>query len=279
MQRRLLLSVCVLACVGLLPLAARPDVTAGTPAGTPPPQIYHVVTTALCSRLHERVRPAIAMVLQNDQSIGKSPPLFQRYERGTITAIQAQQANGTGPPQNGDSIYNQSPETDMALQQMSYLVSPIARNLISAQTLLDDEKMLAPTGSPSDDAALQQIKSQLLAIIAFQSASLDLINGFVATQQMGELQHVGQEYLGAISSSEMTSHAVQPTPNPWQDPNTPGLTQNPYNFDVTTVPGLAVGYNPLNSIMDGMAWLQAETGKREDAASRTISAALSACRK
>jgi hypothetical protein len=220
------------------------------------------------------------MVLQNDQTIAKSPPLFKRYQRGTMTGTQAQGANGTGPPQNNDSIYNQTPETDMALQQMAYLVSPVARNLISAQTLLDDVKLVEPTGNPADDATLAQIKSQLLSVVAFQSASLDLINGFVATQQLGELQHVGQEYIGAISgSSEMTNQAQRSTPNPWQDPNTPGIAQNPYNFDPATIPGLAVGYNPLRNIMDGMTWLQAETGRREDAASKTIYAALNSCKK
>ena len=46
----------------------------------------------------------------------------------------------------------------MALQQMSYLVIPIARNLIAAQTLLDDVKLVTPTGNPDgrrDDRADQ----------------------------------------------------------------------------------------------------------------------------
>jgi len=276
MQRLVLLFACALACAGLLPRAARSD--SASALGTPPPQIYHIVTTAICSRLHEAVRPAVAMILQNDQRIAKSPPLFKRYQRGALTAQDSANPQwGTGAPQSNDSIYNQSPETSMALQQMSYLVLPIARNLISAQTLLDDPKLTEPTGNSADDAKLAQIKAQLLDLIAYQSASLDLINGFVETQQMGELQHVGEEYIGAIEGTDTTDQPIKATPNPWQDPNTPGLAPNPYAFDTSTIPGLAVGYNPLSRIMDGLQWLQSETQKREDTAGKTISQVLSQC--
>ena len=148
-------------------------------------------------------------------------------------------------------MYNQTPETSMALQQMSYLVIPIARNLIAAQNLLDDEKMLAPTGNPDDDARLAKIKSQLLETVAYQSASLDIINGFVQTLQMGELQHAGEEYIGAIQTGDLTSKPVQETPNPWQDPNAPGLPPNPYALDPSQIPGLVVGYNPLGESRRG----------------------------
>ena len=219
------------------------------------------------------------MILQNDQTISKSPPLFNKYARGAMTANGADAPNANGDPSSGDSIYNQSPETSMALQQMSYLVLPIARNIIAAQTLLDDAKLVEGTGSAADDQKIAQIKRQLLETIAYQSASLDLINGFVQTLQMGELQHVGTEYLGAIQGGNTSTQMAQATPNPWQDTNAPGLKPNPYAFDVTTVPGLAVGYNPLSKIMDGLTWLRAETGKREDVAGKTIAAALSQCGK
>ena len=269
-QRSLLLSICVLACAGLLPLQARSNGTVA--AATPPPQIYHIVTTALCARLHETVRPAVAMILQNDGTIAKGSPLFKRYGRAVFE-------NGVASGVGGDSINNVSPATSMTLQQMSYLVSPIARNLIAAQTLLDDEKLLAPTGNPADNATLEQIKKQLLETVAFQSASLDLINGFVQTQQMGELQHAGEEYIGEIQGTDASYQTVRETPNPWQDPNTPGISQNPYSLNPSQIPGLAVGYNPLSHIMDGMQWLQSETAKREDLAGKTISAALAACPK
>lgn len=279
MQRLVLLLVCVLSCAGFLAIATYASGAAATAASTPPPTIYRVVTTALCARLHERVRPSVAMILQNDTRIAKGSPLFKKYQRGALTAQDpANPMFGTGAPASSDSIYNHSPETDMALQQMSYLVIPTAKNLIAAQTLLDDPKLLQPTGSASDDATLRKIRNQLLDTIAFQSASLDLINGFVETQRLGELQHAGEEYIASISHPETpTTPVIKNTPNPWQDPNTPGLSPNPYNFDPAQIPGLSVGYNPLTRIMDGMQWLQEETQKREDVAAKTISTALAQC--
>ncbi len=272
MQRFVLLFACALACAVFLPRQARSDNTIGSAGSTPPPEIYHVVTSALCARLHERVRPAVAMILQNDQKIAKSPPLFKRYQRGTLTG-------GPDMSQNGDSIYTQTPETRMALQQMSYLVLPIARNIIAAQTLLDDVKLVEPTGNPNDDAKLAQIKRQLLETIAYQSASLDIINGFVQTLQMGDFQHAGEEYLSEMQGSDPNTHIAHETPNPWQDPNTPGLAPNPYSLNVEQIPGLAVGYNPLSRIVDGLAWLQSETQKREDVAGKTIGDVVTLCGK
>ncbi len=271
MQRSLLLWACVVACAGIFAVAARVDSATTTAETTPPPQIYHVVTTALCVRLHETVRPAVAMVLQNDQTIAKSQPLFTMYRRAMFE-------NGTAS-NSSDSINNVSPGSSMALQRMSYLVLPTARNIISAQTLVDDEKFLRPTGNQADDATLVQIKQQLLETVAFQNAALDLINGFVQTQQMGELQHIGEDYIGAIQGTGSTTTIAQNTPNPWQDPNSPGLPPNPYAFDPSQIPGLAVGYNPLSNLVAGLSWVQAETAKREDAAGKTISAALSQCSK
>ncbi|MBV8066566.1 MAG: hypothetical protein JO113_01215 [Candidatus Eremiobacteraeota bacterium] len=274
MRRFVLPLACVLACAGLLPTLSRGATT--SPAGTPPPEIYHVVTSAACARLHERVRPAVAMILQNDQTIAKSPPLFKRYARGTLAS---DVANANGAPAAGDSMYNQTPETSMALQQMSYLVTPIARNIIAAETLLTDGKLLEPTGNATDDATLAQVKQQLMETIAYQSASLDLINGFVQTMQLGEIQHAGEEYLAAIQGTDSSTKPIQQEPNQWQDPNTPGLPPNPYALDVTQIPGLAVGYNPLSHIMDGLQWLRVETQKREDVAGKTISAVRTQCGK
>lgn len=227
------------------------------------------------------MRPAVALILENDKTIAKSPPLFNRYARGAFSAQDKGSGNfSSGAPQ-ADSIYAQSPETSMALQQMSYLVSPIAQNIISAQKLLTAVEMTKPSGNPTDDKKLDQIKNQLMETIAFQNASLDLINGFVATQQLGELQHAGEEYIADLSQTDIsaTHPLISITPGPLQDPNAPGLAQNPYNVDLAAIPGLAVGYNPLTRIVDGLHWVQSETTKRENAAGTSITNALSECNK
>jgi hypothetical protein len=257
------------------------------PGGTPPPQIYHIVTTPLCARLHDQIRPAVALILENDRTIAKSHPLFKQYAIGAFGSLDA--ANnpmGNPAPAGNDSINVDSPATQMALQKMSYLVSPIAQSLIAAQTVLDTPVLLKPTGNPSDDAKLADVRKQLLETVAFQSASLDLINGFVATQQMGQLQHAGETLIedvtggnsGGNSGGSAATPMLQPaTPSPLQDPNTPGLKPNPYALDLVAVPGLAVGYNPLNRLVGALQWLQTQTTGKENAAASTLSSAIADC--
>lgn len=277
-----LLFACVLALLTCQPQGLRADpLPAPSPHGTAPPEIIHLVTTPFCANIRDHVRPAVGLILENDRTIAKSPPLFNRYARGAFNAQDKGAANFSGGAPQADSVYAQSPETSMALQQMSYLVSPIAQNIISAEKLLTAAEMSKPTANPSDDKKLQQIKDQLMETIAFQSASLDLINGFVATQQLGELQHAGQEYIADLSQNDLSAEhpLISVTPGPLQDPNAPGLQQNPYNVDLAAVPGLAVGYNPLSRIVDGLHWVQTETTKRENVAGTSITNALSECDK
>jgi hypothetical protein len=264
----IVLPVCVFA--GVSPAAK--------PTASPPPEIIHLITTPLCVRLHDKVRPAVAMILQNDANIAKSLPQFKNYAIGAFGSYE--RAFGDYGPPSYDSINVNSPATRMALQRMSYLVSPIAQNLIAAQKLLDDASLLAPTGNANDDRQLATIKQQLLETVADQSASLDLINGFVATQQMGDLQHAGETYLSAITGTGLSTPIRTPaTPFPGlADPNDPGIPQNPYAVDLMAVPGLAVGYNPLNRVVDGLQWVRAETDKRENSAANSVKDAMSECK-
>ncbi len=250
---------------------------AAKPTASPPPEIIHLITTPLCHRLHDKVRPAVAMILENDANIAKSLPQFKNYGIGAFGSYE--RAFGDYGPPSYDSINVNSPASRMALQRMSYLVSPIAQNLIAAQKLLDDASLLVPTGNASDDRQLATIKRQLLETVADQSAALDLINGFVATQQMGDLQHAGQTYLSAITGTGLSTPIRTPsTPFPGMvDPSDPGIPQNPYAIDPTAVPGLSVGYNPLNRLVDGLKWVQDQTQEKENAAAATVMSALTSC--
>jgi len=249
---------------------------AGAASATPPPQIYHIITTPLCARLHDRIRPAVGLILENDRTIARSRPLFDKY---SIAVFGAQATAGgdavARSPSSNDSIYADSPATRMALQRMSYLVSPIAQSILAAQSLLGG---LKTTGHPDDDRQLTSIRQHLLETVALQSASLDLINGFVATQQMDELQHAGETYLGAMNGSDLSETLDKEAPSTLEDPNAPGLPPNPYAANLAAVPGLIVGYNPLSRIVSAMQWLRSETDRHENDASASIGPALAACK-
>src|SRR5581483_3309197 len=200
--------------------------TPATPSPTPPPQIYRIVTRPLCSELHEHIAPAIGMMLQNDTSIKKSPDLFKQYNMATLygsdPSTAADPRHGV-PGDPGASTSN--PAQSMSLLAMENLIRPIANNIIAIQTLLDSPQLLHGTGRPEDDKRLQAIRDKLLKALATQNASLDIISGFVDTQQMADLQHSGQEYIAATTSPD-TQKAIAPTPAPnplTVNPNIPGI--------------------------------------------------------
>ena len=254
--------------------------TPATPAPTPPPQIYRVVSRPLCSELHEHIAPAIGMMLQNDTTIKKSPELFKQYNMASLygsdpaTAADPRQ-RVPGDPGGGTS----NPAQSMALLSMENLIRPIANNIIAIQTLLDSPQLLHGSGRPEDDQQLKAIRDKLLHALAMQNASLDIISGFVDTQQMADLQHSGQEYIGAMTSPD-SQHAASatPAPNPLTvNPNIPGLPQNPYNIELATIPGLTLGYNPVTRLIGGLDWTIDQTATRENDAAKAVMSSAALC--
>jgi hypothetical protein len=234
------------------------------PTPTPPPEIYRVVSRPLCTQLREHIKPAIGMLLENDANINKSPDLFARYNLGAL------QGNDSGSGSNG--------EQEMALLGLENLVRPIANNVIAIQTILSNPQLTTPTGREDDDKRLADMRAKLLKAVAAQNASLDIISGFVDTQQMADLQHAGQEYINEVNQPETTNAQSTPTPNPLSyNPNYAGLPPNPYTIDLANVPGLTMGYNPVTRLIDGLHWTMGQTATRENSAAGAVLANAAVC--
>src|ERR1700678_107542 len=169
---RIPLVAIVLAAAFAVPAAAA---TAPAPTPTPNlPEIYHTGSRPLCSALATTVRPVLGMLLQNDQTSARSPPLFGDY----IKMSAAGSDSGR----------------DMSIHRLNNLVTPLVQNTLAIQKLLEDPSIFPPKAQNADDQRLIAIKDQLLKTLATQQASLDIINGFVQTQQLGEMQHEGFGY-------------------------------------------------------------------------------------
>lgn len=234
------------------------------PSPTPPPEIYRVVSRPLCTQLREHIKPAIGMLLENDANIKKSPDLFARYNLGAL------QGNDSGSGSNG--------EQEMALLALENLIRPIANNVIAIQTMLSNPQLTTPTGREDDDKRLADMRAKLLKALAAQNASLDIISGFVDTQQMADLQHAGQEYIAEVNQPETSNAQSTPTPNPLSyNANYAGLPPNPYTIDLANVPGLTLGYNPVTRLMDGLHWTMGETATRENTAAGAVLANAAIC--
>lgn len=260
----------------LLAVASPPPTPVPSPqpsaTATAPPLIYHVLTRPVCQQLHETVRPAVGMMLQNDVEIKKSPALFSQYNTAAFYGNDSTSTDAPSDANGGTS----NPSQTIALLGLENLVSPLANNIIAIRKLLDSPAMSASTGNPQDDAQLKETRQKLLQAVATQSASLDIINGFVDTQNMADLQHGGGMYVDA-AQSDSNRVASTPSPGPFTNPQQAGLAPNPYEIDLANVPGLTLGYNPVTRLIDALHWTMTETSTREDAAANAVMQLKAAC--
>jgi hypothetical protein len=246
------------------------------PSPTPPPQIYHIVSRPLCSELRQRIKPAIGMMMENDATIRKSPSLFKEYNTAALYGSDPGAAqSGPGAMDPGASNGSQQ----IALLGLENLIRPIANNIIAIQTVLDSPELRTTTGREDDDKRLQDIRQKLLKALASQNASLDIISGFVDTQQMADLQHTGEAYIGQMNQPDtQRASSSTPAPNPLAyDPNYAGLPPNPYSIDLATVPGLTLGYNPVTRLIEALGWTIDQTATRENDAAMAVMSSAGLC--
>jgi hypothetical protein len=225
-------------------------------------------------------------MLQNDATIKKSPELFTQFNTSALYGHDAGTAgissNGTqgGGSTAGDAAAGTlNSSQNIALLGLENLIRPIANNIIAIQTLLDTPALLQGTGQPDDDKQLQAIREQLLKALATQNASLDIISGFVDTQQMADLQHAGEEYISNIAQPDVKTGGGTTAPDALTtNPNYAGLPPNPYNMDLANVPGLTLGYNPVTRLLDALHWTMTQTADRENEAAKAVMTGATICR-
>lgn len=236
------------------------------PAATAPPlkTISHVRTSPLCSGLQHVIGPAIGKVLQNDKIIEGSKPLFRQYTR----------ANATG--------LNKAAE-DLAVSRLESLVGPLVKNTDAIDKLLNDRYAFPKVAYSDGDQKLLQMREQLRAVNAQQKKVLDVISGFVDTQQLGELQSEGHEFDSALSSNPKASGAAGATPTPppsdvlnagvSNTKNDPALSADP-RFQNN---GSALGNNPLDAFEAAITAYQGDIQNTEQVAAKSVIEAVPLC--
>jgi hypothetical protein len=257
-----LVLIAVVATVPAATHTAAPTVR-HTPApklATPPPEIGHVVSRPFCSALRNNIGPAIGAILANDAVIKQGPQLFSDYNKAVG---------------NGDMSET---SRQMTMVKMENMVGPIVANIETVEKKLQDAAVFHNPPRTADEAKTVAMQQQLLDVLAMQKASLDIVNGFVQTQQLGDMQHQGFGEIQAATAPDTASNGIQTTPNPLMvDPNAAGLPQDPHFIDPTTIPGLSVGFNPITRLNEGLKWTQTEAHSREDLASKAIFDAVHLC--
>ncbi len=141
--------------------AAAAPVASPTPA---PPTTLKVIgnvrSTPFCTALRQTIGPAIASVLSNDELIASSKPAFVTLYRDDILAGSEARAH-------------------LDMNRLESLITPIVANVKRIDSLL---------ASKPNDPKLIAMREKLLAVAGQQKESLNVISGFIATEQLGEIQ-------------------------------------------------------------------------------------------
>ncbi len=236
-----------------------------TVAASPPPSpapltplkvIGSVRSTPFCTALHETIGPAIAAVLSNDDLIASSTPAFATLYRDDVLSRSQARAH-------------------LDLNRLESLITPIVTNVKRVDELL---------AAKPNDPNLQAMREHLQAVLAQQKESLNVISGFIATEQMGEIQLGGppDNWAGVFSAKPQT-------------PSRPGpdLAQPPAakNIFAAGVQSAAVGakdprydaanvgptYDPFAPLVSQIRAQRLAAQTSESAAAQLVGGALKLC--
>jgi hypothetical protein len=228
------------------------------PAATPLKTIEHLHVSPLCTGLRQNIGPAIGKVLQNDGTIAQSRPLLRGFVKASAT---------------------NSASKDLQVARVERLITPLVQNTAAIEKLLNDPYVFPKRAISDSDRQLLEIRAYLQQVVTQQKRALDVISGFVDTEQLGQMQAAGEEAIkltqtheipGAQGSdSSARDAAAGPTPPPSEILNAgisspPQIAPDPRLRDT----GLVLGHNPLDvfdqAIGEYQQMLQASEGRAAD---------------
>ncbi len=236
---------------------------AATPAASPapaPPTALKVIgsvrSTPFCTALRETIGPAIAGILSNDTLIASSPPAFTTLYRDDIL---------TGSEARAHLDEN----------RLESLITPIVANVKRIDSLL---------ASKPNDPKLLSMREKLQAVVVQQKESLNVIGGFIATEQLGEIQRAGTPANWDITFVLGTAQSSRPAPisnlspaaaNPFKarvHNRNPG-PRGP-DYDVNNV---GPTYNPFSPFVAQIDRQRATAQTEESDAAKLVADALNQC--
>jgi hypothetical protein len=252
----------------MLLLALAGALTAAVPSPKPAPltpykTITNVHVSPLCNALRRSIAPAIGHILANDRVIAASRPDFDAYVKDTTQSIQAAQ--------------------DLDVLRLERLIAPLVANSKAVRQLLDDPQAFSNAVHDPSYQHVLQMRAYLQSALAEQQRALDVISGFVDTEQMGELQQAGKHYYDLAARGDLAGqNAPTPAPaGPQAEPNAvlnagmpdPQRSTDPRYFNADS----PFQNNPLNGFSLAIAAYQAQIAVPEQKAATIVFASVRQC--
>lgn len=237
------------------------------PAATPLKTISNIRSSPLCTGLRRAIAPAVGKVLQSDRFIASSRPLFKSFVRASTDR-------------------QSKPAEDMAVMRLEQLVGPLVANTERVDELLRDPYAFPRVARSDGDRQLLKMRAQLQTVNEQQKHALDVISGFVATQQMGELQGEGHEMDRVLASEDTRQSTATPAPAAPTSETPSILNAGVGNNDNDPTRKLDPRYHPSGNTLaaspldvfgNAIASYQHDIQSTEQAAAKSLIAAVPLC--
>jgi len=177
-----------------------------TPAPTGLPEIGRTRARPLCGILREAIAPAILAAERSDASFSAGRTVIDDMLRNTLPP----------DPNRADSV---QPRRTLDQAKLERLVAAMAADVAALKKALDDPRFRYANADPKatgDGAALDDLHSALTTLYDTERYQLDVLSGYLATQQMNDFgENRPYETLRASEAAPSSSHAaLQPRAPP-----------------------------------------------------------------
>lgn len=234
---------------------------AQTAAPTPDPslkEIGRVRSTIYCSMLSKRVAPTLQGLIKNDEAIGAGHRVLSKM--------------------SDDAGEKNPARLDLDRHYLSQVVMVTAHNLDVIKQLMNDPNYFKEHPVTDDERSADDLRKQLKAVAAEQNSALNLLNGALESDLMGQMQSERSMQMQAAAGAENAT--PQPAVDPTQFMTVAGLPDHPVS-DQFSKQLLSPGSMRKHTIYDALA-AQLEVNQRqvavaEKTATQAVVAAVPLC--
>lgn len=241
-----------------------------SPSPSPQPTIKTIVTvhsSQFCAVLGKWVRPALAELMQNDQSIELGHSVFvaagDRIKHGGVES--PSDGLRTAPklsPSSGDTILVESRQRRLA--------KTIEDNIEAIETILSDKKRFAVVAAGDENTKLLSIESQLKAIVGEQRTAVNIISGQAEGAELAALYNRDPSWGGA-DATQGVSPVEAMLAGHGQD------AQAQYDVWAAAQEASVPFYDPYEPFTRALENDQHSIAESEDAVSKSIMEAAGGC--
>jgi hypothetical protein len=179
--------------------ASVPDgAAAPAPAPTVLPEIGRVRSTHICSILHDRIAPAIEHLANVDKQLQTGKLSFLSMAHNQVAGVR--------PALQLDEVH------------VEFAVKAMLDELAKMHDLLSNPNEFPTSPQTEDGKTAANLKAKLEEVDAQHQMAINVMNGTIETDQLGQMQHEGMSYMmsaiGALPGEGVTATsavAIEPT--------------------------------------------------------------------